>query len=324
VNRALITGGAGFIGLALARRLLRDGWRVDLLDDFSRGRRDSDVDELARAGGVSIVEGNLCDPSVGGGIDDDYTEIFHFAAIVGVQNVVGRPFDVLDGNVALTSAAIRLALRQKRLRRFVFASTSEVYAGTLEHFELPLPTPESAPLALPPLDRPRTSYMLSKIFGEAMCLHSGLPVTIIRPHNIYGPRMGLQHVVPQLLERGHRTPEPGLLEVFSVDHTRTFCFIDDAVEMIARLATAPAAVGKTVNVGTQAPEISIGRLAEIVIATLNKRLTVAPKPPTPGSPARRVPDLSLCAALTGFRSRIAVEEGVKRTYAWYRERVFAA
>jgi nucleoside-diphosphate-sugar epimerase len=324
VKRALITGGAGFIGLALARRLVNAGWHVDLLDNFSRGKRDAELAEMVGRAGVSIVEGDLRNPGVLGSLGGGYSEIFHLAAILGVQNVIDRPFEVLEANAALTVAAIELAKRQAGLRRFVFASTSEVYAGTLEHFDLPIPTPESTPLALSPLDRPRTSYMLSKIFGEALCLHSGLPVTIIRPHNVYGPRMGLQHVIPQLLERGFRTAEFGSLDVFSVDHTRTFCFIDDAVEMIARLATAHDAVGKAINVGTQTPEISIGRLAEIVIATLGKRLIIVPKPATSGSPARRVPDVSLCAALTGFRSEVALEEGVKRTFAWYRKHVFDA
>jgi UDP-glucose 4-epimerase len=324
VKRALITGGAGFIGLALARRLVDDGWHVDLLDNFSRGRRDAELVEMTGRPGVAFVEGDLRNPGVLGGLGDGYSEIFHLAAILGVQNVIDRPFEVLDANVALTTAAIELAKRQAGLRRFVFASTSEVYAGTLELFDLPIPTPESTPLALSPVDRPRTSYMLSKIFGEALCLHSGLPVTIIRPHNVYGPRMGLQHVIPQLLERGYRTVEPGSLDVFSVDHTRTFCFIDDAVEMTARLAIAPDAVGRAVNVGTQTPEISIGRLAEIVIATLGKRLTITPQPATSGSPARRAPDVSVCSAITGYRGQVAVEEGVRRTFTWYREHVFGS
>jgi UDP-glucose 4-epimerase len=324
VKRALITGGAGFIGLALARRLVRDGWHVDLLDNFSRGQRDAELAAIVAVGKVTLTEGDLRKPAFVQELSRDYDAIFHFAAILGVQNVIDRPYDVLEANVALTVAAIDLARRQKNLQRFVFASTSEVYAGTLEHFDLPIPTPETASLALPPISRPRSSYMLSKIFGEALSLHSALPVTIVRPHNVYGPRMGLQHVIPQLLQRGYRTGEPGSLDVFSVDHTRTFCFIDDAVEMIVLLAGSPEAVGKAINVGTETPEISIGRLAEIVVATLGKRLIIVAKEPMQGSPSRRAPDMSLCVTLTGYRSKVGVEEGVQRTYAWYRQWVFAS
>lgn len=318
MTHALITGGAGFIGLHLARRLLRDGWRVDLLDDFSRGTRDSDLLATMKSDGLTLREGDLHNPAFVESLPRSYTEIFHFAAILGVSNVIEHPFQVLETNVALALAAIAIARRQTGLRRLIFASTSEVYAGALEHFTLPIPTPETAPLALSPLGRPRSSYMLSKIYGEALCLHSGLPVTIIRPHNVYGPRMGLAHVIPELLERGHSAPDGGVLEVFSVDHTRTFCFIDDAVEMIVRLAVAEAARGRVVNVGTQAPEISIGRLAEVMMVVLGKQLTLVPRPATQGSPSRRAPDMSLCSELTGFRSQVGVEEGVTQTWAWYR------
>jgi nucleoside-diphosphate-sugar epimerase len=322
VKRVLITGGAGFIGLHLARHLLKKGCQVDLLDDFSRGRRDSDLDDIRRDKRIGIIEQDLLDHAAVEGLGHDYTEIFHFAAMLGVSNVIEHPFAVLDVNTRLTLNAIALARRQTGLKRFVFASTSEVYVGTLENFDLPIPTPESVALALPHLGRPRTSYMLSKLYGEALSLHSGLPMTIIRPHNVYGPRMGLSHVIPQLLERGFKTPAGGTLDVYSVDHTRTFCYIDDAVEMIERVVTAESANGKTVNVGTQAPEISIGRLAEIVVKVLGKPLVLAPQPATQGSPVRRAPEMTVCAKLTGYRSLTSLEEGVKRTFAWYRDHVF--
>src|SRR5690606_35207656 len=98
-----------------------------------------------------------------------------------------------------------------------------------------------------PLQTPRTSYMLSKLFGEAMLIHAGVPYTIVRPHNIYGPRMGMSHVVPQLLQKAHRAPENGSLGVLSPSHTRTFCYVDDAVEMLVRLIQCEAAANKTIN-----------------------------------------------------------------------------
>ncbi len=318
MSRALITGGSGFIGLHLARRLRQDGWRVAIADNFSRGRRDSELESLCQDDQVRLYEGDLRDRAFVEGLGRDYDVVFHLAAILGVQNVIDRPYEVLEANVALTAAAIDLARRQSKLQRLVFASTSEVYAGTLETFGMAIPTPEDTPIALPPVERPRSSYMLSKIYGEALCLHSGCPVTVIRPHNVYGPRMGAAHVIPQLLERGHRLPNGGTLDVYSVEHSRTFCYIDDAVEMIVRLAGSAAAAGQVVNVGTQTPEVTVGQLAGIVIATLNKRLAIAPKPPTQGSPARRAPDMSRCAQLTGYRSRVPLEEGIARTYQWYR------
>src|SRR5262249_43515107 len=143
------------------------------------------------------------DPAAVKQLPNDYSLIFHLAAVLGVQNVLDRPYETLRDNVALLDRVVELARRQHALERFVFTSTSEVYAGSLLHLNMPVPTPEDFPLALPALDHPRTSYMLSKVYGEALVVHSGLPFTVLRPHNIYGPRMGLLHVIPQLLEKAH-------------------------------------------------------------------------------------------------------------------------
>src|SRR5262249_20176530 len=158
----------------------------------------------------------------------DYDQIYHFAAIIGVQNVLKRPYFVLADNMLMLLNIIQLATKQSRLKRFIFASTSEVYAGTLQKFSLPIPTPETVSLALPDLDHPRTSYMLSKIYGEALIHQAQVPFTIVRPHNFYGPRMGLSHVIPELLKKAHFAKMGEPIEVFSIDHRRTFCFIRDA------------------------------------------------------------------------------------------------
>lgn len=322
MSHALITGGAGAIGLHLARRLVDEGWRVDLLDNFQRGRRDTELNAFVAHDRVKLLDADLTDPRCPENAERGYSHIFHLAALLGVQIVIDRPRAVLETNVLLTINALEVARRQKALDRFVFASTSEVYAGTLKNFDLPIPTPESAPLALPDLACPRTSYMLSKIYGEALSQHSELPVTIVRPHNVYGPRMGTAHAIPQLLERAHRSRDTEEFEVYSIDHTRTFCYVDDAIEMIYRLALAPGSVGRAVNVGTESPEIRIGDLARIVARATDKALTIVARPPTQGSPRRRAPDMTLCATLTGYRGKVELEDGVARTYDWYRRNIF--
>src|SRR5262249_28677531 len=156
----------------------------------------------------------------------------------------------------------------------LFTSTSEVYAGSAFHLDPPFPTPEDTLLALPPLSEPRTSYMLSKIYGEAMLMHAGVPYTVVRPHNVYGPRMGLAHVVPQLLEKAHWSSDGGAIEVFSPDHMRTFCYIDDAVEMLVRLLESDVSVGQTVNLGVETPEYTMRQVAEICVATVGRQLSL--------------------------------------------------
>jgi nucleoside-diphosphate-sugar epimerase len=319
----LLTGGAGFIGAHFASRLVERGYRVDLVDDFSRGANDAALVALEASGNVHVLERDLRMQGALDDVDDDYDYIVHLAAIVGVANVVEKPYDVLRENVFVTERALSQAHRQSALRRFLFASTSEVYSGTLENFGLTVPTPETTPLALPGLDRPRTTYMLSKLYGEAMCQHAGVPFTIVRPHNVYGPRMGLAHVVPELLQRAHNATD-GRLEVFSVDHRRTFCYVEDAVEMMIRSLESPRCEGQTLNVGTQAPEVTMAELAALIVKVVGKDLEIVPRAATQGSPKRRCPDMTRAGELTGWESRVGLEDGVRLTYEAYRTEVFEA
>lgn len=320
--RALITGGAGFIGFHLAKRLVQDGVQVDLIDDFSRAVLDRDLEELLRLPTIRMIRGNLAESSALSGLRTGYDYLFHFAAVVGVTNVRQRPYDVLTKNTLLLANAIEIARGLVGLKRFVFTSTSEVYAGTLRYFEMPIPTPESTPLAVDDPQNPRVSYMLSKIYGEAMCRFSGIPYSVVRPHNIYGPRMGMAHVIPELLQRAEELLPGKRLKVFSPHHRRTFCYVDDAVELIVRLAKNAACEGEVLNVGRQDPELSIAELARIVLKTVGKTGELEELSETPGSPRRRAPDMSRTVALTHYTPGIGIEEGVRRTYAWYRDRVF--
>ena len=322
MTKSLITGGAGFVGLHLARRLLAAGGEVDLVDDFSRGLRDAELASLEENGRVRILQRDLRDPDALDDLSDAYAHVFHLAAIVGVARVVRQPYAVLADSVTMMRSVVAAARRQAALERLVFLSTSEVYAGTLAHFTLPFPTPESTPLAVGPLAEPRTTYMLSKMYGEAMCHHADLPFTILRPHNVYGPRMGLAHVIPELLQRAHAASPGDSLEVASVDHRRTFCYVGDAVEMIWAAARSPDCAGETLNIGVDEPEVSIGELAEMVVETVGTPLEIVALPVTPGSPARRRPDLAKTRALTGIRPQVGLTAGLRRTYEWYRSHVF--
>lgn len=322
MKRVVITGGAGFMGFALGRHLHAGGADVTLVDDFSRGARDPALEAFAREPRVRVVAADLRERGALAALPHDATHVFHLAAIIGVANVLERPYAVLRDNVAMLGHALDFARALPGLERFVFPSTSEVYAGTLRYFDLPIPTPEDTPLAITAPAEPRTSYMLSKIYGEALCHHAGVPFTIVRPHNVYGPRMGMQHVVPELLERAWRAEPGGTLRVFSPDHTRTFCFVDDAVELMVRLAESPAGAGGTFNLGAADREITMREVGETVIRVVGRPLTVEPGPVTAGSPPRRAPEMSRTIAAAGFAPKVPFEEGVRRTFEWYRREVF--
>jgi UDP-glucose 4-epimerase len=322
MNKVLITGGAGFIGYHLANKLIENSYKIDLLDNFSRGVNDSQITALAKNERVNLINADLLLPNIQNKLKKDYSYIYHFAAVIGVQHVLKSPYDVLDKNIRLLQNTLEIANHQKNLTRFIFASTSEIYAGTLNHYGLEFPTPETTPLTINSLNEARTSYMLSKIYGEAMCLHSDLPVTIIRPHNFYGPRMGLSHVIPELMKKVVEK-ERDQLNVFSINHRRTFCYIADAVEMIQLLAESDKSIGESYNIGNDDEEITMGDLAKRIIDLIGKGVCINPMIATPGSPERRCPSISKLKNVIPYTKQYPLEKGLLETFDWYYKNIFS-
>lgn len=321
MKKILITGGAGFIGLSLAKKLAKENFEVHILDNFSRAVMDFELNDALAKPNIKVLEIDLSDKDSCKKLDPDYCFIFHLAAIIGVSHVMKNPYLVLTENIAMLQNIIEVAKTQNRLSRFFFSSTSEVYAGTLEKFDIPIPTPEDTPLTSGNLEDARSSYMLSKIYGEAMCHHSGLPFTIFRPHNVYGPRMGMSHVIPEQLSKAHNSSENATIEVFSPSHTRSFCYIDDAVELMYGLLDDKC--NKLVfNLGSDFEEISILDLVKTCHKIIGKNLNIVEMDDTVGSPTRRAPDITLAKDLLDYQPKIDLENGIKKTYLWYKDNVF--
>ena len=321
-SRALITGGAGGIGLHVARVLLADGHDVTVVDDFSTGAWDEDFTQLVDTHGIGVHEADLTEADVRKLAAGAPQVVFHLAARVGVERTMEDPVGVLYDNVAMTVRALEVA-RLAGARRFVFASSSEVYAGALAAGTLPIPTPETAELVVPSLEDARAAYMLSKLCGESMTRQGGVPWTILRYHNVYGPRMGHKHVVPELTERALEAPIGGRLQVRSAIHRRTFCFVDDAAEFTVRAAIQGDCEHQVLNVGAAAPEITMRELAERIAGTVGKDLEVAEGPVDPTSPTRRRPDMTRAHRLTGHRAAVSLDEGLALTVDWYRRHHFS-
>ncbi len=318
--KILISGGAGFIGFHLANKLIKENHEVTLIDNLNKTGVDDELEFLLKNENIKLVKLNLESTDSLSELDQNYEVIIHLAAILGVQNVINNSFKVLDSNVKMLSNVLHFANKQEKLHKFLFASTSEVYAGTLKKSLLEIPTPEDSLLIVPDLDMPRTSYMLSKIYGEAMCLASSLPVIIIRPHNIYGPRMGFSHVVPQLIKRINLTSKGGKLGVYSPNHTRVFCYIDDAVSHIMQLIFNYEGKNLTTNLGNSKPEINMRNLAEKIISIMGREdIDLYDLPETEGSPARRAPNIKKLNQLSKLKSNLTLEEGLERTIFWYLE-----
>lgn len=316
--RILILGGAGFIGHHLAARLAGDGHALTLVDDLSRGRADAALEALRARGRVVFQQADLTRPGVLDGLARDWEQVYMLAAVVGVRNVERDPARVIRVNtLALLNVLAWLPGRGETL---FFSSTSETYAGGVSNGTVPVPTPEDVPLSVPDPAGPRWAYAASKILGEAAVLHEararGLRVVVARFHNVYGPRMGADHVIPELSLRALRREDP--FRLYGAEQRRAFCHVTDAVEAMTRLMTAEAAWGRVVNIGNDAEETRIGDLARMVLDAAGFAPTIEPVPAPAGSVERRCPDLTRLRALTGFQPKMGLAAGVRDTFDWYR------
>jgi UDP-glucuronate decarboxylase len=316
--KVLILGGAGFIGLHLARRLVADGHAVTIVDDFSRGSRDHDLAELRRGPSVAVISADLTAAEAWSSLPHGWDQIYLLAAIVGVRNVERDPARVVRVNT-LTALHLLDWVGEDDGPVF-FASTSEVYAGGVDAGVVPVPTAEDVPIMIADVAAPRFAYAVSKLLGEAAFLHgtraNGIRAIVGRFHNVYGPRMGSDHVIPEMLLRAISGENP--FSVWGADQYRAFCYVDDAVEAMLRLMNAPEAIGEIVHIGDDTEPTQIADLATLVLEACGESPRIEPRPAPAGSVARRCPDLAKLRRLTGYEPKVPLAEGVRRTLAWYR------
>jgi nucleoside-diphosphate-sugar epimerase len=304
--KILVTGGLGFIGRELTAGLAKQGHEVTALDNGWR----SDGDAPA---GVELVKADIRDAEAVAGAIAGNEIVVHLAAIQGTRNFYERPELVLDVNVRGVLNVAEACAAQS-VSRLVFSSSSEVYGIPAD-----FPTSESAPLVVPDPLNPRWSYGGSKILGELAVAHNanraGFEFTILRYHNVYGPQMGWDHVIPQFIRRLERGEE------FTVqgdgEQRRAFCYIDDAVDATVAAVVVPDAAGRILNVGNPAEEASINEVIEVLARVSGK--TIEPKyvPFAGEGTRRRLPDIAQAQEVLGFEPVVILEDGLRRTYDWY-------
>lgn len=315
--KVLVTGAGGGIGLHLAKRLVDRGHVVVGVDDFSRGARDDEVETLASRG-VRFVTEDLTDRSAWERLGGPFDFIFHLAAVNGTKNFYDFPVHVLRVNLLTVLHGFDWAAGGGA-GRVIWTSSSEAYAGLADLGALPLPTPEDVPLIIPDVANTRFSYASSKVAGEALAqayaAERGFPLTVVRPHNIYGPRMGYDHVIPEFVGRISAGESP--LMLYGGEQTRSFCYIDDATEILARLGETSSPPGFTVHLGNGREEVSIEDLARRLLRVMKKPERTENRPAPEGSVARRNPDTTRIEEAVGYRPRVALDEGLAKTADWY-------
>ena len=320
-KRVLVTGGAGFIGSALVRRLVRDGHRVRILDNSSRGRprRLADISER-----LEVVAGDVRDGATVREACRDIDMVWHLASVNGTEFFYTKPDLVLDVGVRGMLNVIDGTI-EAGVRELIFMSSSEVYQSPPV-----VPTDESVPLSIPDPLNPRYSYAGAKIVSELLALNSGRDsydrIVIVRPHNVYGPDMGWEHVIPQLAVRAYRlaatSAGPLRLPIQGTGaETRAFVFIDDLVDGLIRLSEK-GQHRSIYHVGTD-QEVSIVDLARRICRVLGREVEVVPSEAPVGATTRRCPDISRMRAL-GYRPRVSLDGGLAPTVRWYADHLAEA
>jgi nucleoside-diphosphate-sugar epimerase len=317
--KALVTGSAGFIGFFLAKHLAEQGQEVTLCDNHARGKRDEEFNAFVTTANVRFIHADLTKKEDVEKLGNDYDYVYHLAAMNGTKYFYEIPHEVLRVNVQSTINILEWFIKSK-CKKIIFASSSETYAGLGTVTKIPYPTPETVPLIVSDVFNPRWSYGGSKILGELFFINYARQykrrVSIIRYANIYGPRMGYEHIVPEFLVRIINKENP--FKIFGAEPTRTYCYVEDAVKATRLVMESEKTDNEVINIGTDREEITGLDLAKKMFTLFGASPELEIHPAPKGCVMRRCPDVSKLKRLTGFESATTLNEGLKKTYEWYK------
>ncbi len=304
--KILVTGGTGFIGSYVAKSLHSQGHNVTICDNNSRGVIDSSIKD------IPTIICDLTDPKELDKLDTDYDCVYHFAAINGTGNFYKIPHLVLKVNTLANINILDWCVKHN-ITKILSTSSSEVYAATPNK---PIPTNESVSLTIDDVYNSRYSYAGSKILGELLFLNYqklGLDVRIVRPHNVYGPRMGFDHVVPQVIERIYNQESP--FKIYGADQSRAFCYIEDAANAFEIIMNSPECSGKIIHLGNNEETFIKDLVFDLFKISGYHPQTHLVAPPQ-GSVERRCPDVSFLSSL-GYTPQTSLQQGLTKSYEGY-------
>ena len=314
MGRGLGTGGAGMIGAAIVRRLLGD-------PDYELRVSDQREPPLWMREGCEVHTGDLRDRDVARDAVDGCTHVIHLAAIVGgIANFHKLPYTLSEVNADLYTAIFHVALEHD-LERFLYVSSSMVFERATEY-----PTTEQHIDVCP---TPRSAYGFSKLTGEVFTTAAheehGLPYTICRPFNAYGPgevpddEPGIAHLVPDLIKKVLAGQAP--LQIFgSGEQTRTLTFVDDIADGIVTALRHPAALNEDFNISA-GEELTVAEIARQIWVACGKppdEFELEHLPTYPVDVQRRWPSVEKARQLLGWEAQVELSDGVARTAEWLR------
>lgn len=310
----LITGGAGFIGSALIKRLV-DNNRIRVFDSLRRNA-------LAETGldkhpNVDLIVGDVRDAAAlhKAAVGADY--FIHMASIAGVDTVLKNPVTTMEVSLEGTLNALRAALASGTTRRFIDFSTSEVFGSYAFRAR------EADVTSLGAVGQARWTYAVSKLATEHLAhnyhVQYGLPTCAVRPFNIYGPNQVGEGAIHAFVTRAIKN-EPLMIHNEG-DQIRSWCFIDDIVDGIVMALVRPEAVGESFNIGNPRSTVTIYHLARMIVELAQSQSPIEFTRWDHPDVELRVPDVKKAERLLGFKAHIDLDVGLRRTIEWYRRKI---
>ena len=311
----LVTGGTGFIGTAIIKKLLKKkGNKVVCFDSNIRGSLKKLGEDIRK---IKIITADIRNLDAVVKASKKIDCIIHLAFLNGTEYFYNKPDLVLDIGVKGIINIIE-ACKKNKIKELIVASSSEVYQRAPV-----IPTPENIPFSIPDVFNPRYSYATGKILSEVMAINNSKlfkRLIIFRPHNVYGPDMGFEHVVPQLIIRmkknidKKKTGKIRFLIKGTGNETRAFNYIDDFSEGLMKIINK----GKHLNIyniGTQ-EEVSISKVVKLIGKYFKREIIIIKSPGHPGSTQRRCPNIAKIKLL-GYKPKTKLKDGIKIVADWY-------
>tara|TARA_A100000164_G_scaffold381226_1_gene431848 strand:- start:832 stop:1878 length:1047 start_codon:yes stop_codon:yes gene_type:complete len=319
MKEILVLGGGGFIGRNIVQSLVdREDCNVTAADIQLGSNFKSIKNDPHKSKRFNFIIDDFSNITAFNNFNKKFDEIYMLAAEVGVNKTLKNPHDVIRINTMLTMNTLDWVSRNP-VKRILFSSSSENYAGTSDLYDSKIPTDESVPLCISDINHPRWTYAISKIHGESAFIHSAKKLdfecVVVRYQNIIGPEMGFGHAIPHIVERFiKQDDEP--IKIYGHDQTRAFCYIDDAVTGTIAAMENQASDGEIYHIGNQ-EEINIEELTKYIGKLLNYDGKYENAATYPGSVSRRCPDISKAKDDFNYLPKFKWEDAVRLTTEWY-------
>ena len=306
----LVTGGGGFIGSNIVKMLIKRGNKVSVFDNFQRGKP-SRLNDLPSK--IRIFKGDIRNKKALSKSFQKIDSVIHLAYVNGTKFFYNKPDEIMDIAVRGMLNVIDLS-KANKVREFILFSSSEVYSNPSR-----IPTPENIELKIPDLYNPRYSYGGGKICCELLlrflCEKDFDRSIIIRPHNVYGPDMGYEHIIPEISKNILSLKNNQKLKIQgSGNETRSFIYIDDFLNAFEKVLRKGKHL-EIYNIGTN-EEIKIINAIKKILKILGKKNQISFGKIKKGSPLRRQPKINKIK-LFGFNQKIKFNNGLKKTVDWY-------